>query len=170
MSSDNNNDLPNSGNDDSADDGVELTRDSSAVFFDTDAHIDDMEPFDYFDAMEVLYFEDMMHEKMPPLRRLKKGLSMRVGEEQRKLRKAAMERRTLLEKSIHKRRKKMRETMREPGFVMTIDKVSFVMGILTIMVCSLVVESGVFAGPLAAYASLLFVFPGDRRCLAHGSR
>ena len=51
-----------------------------------------------------------------------------------KLRELAQEQRKILEHKIHTRRIKLKQLVREPGIVMTMDKISFVCGVLTIMI------------------------------------
>lgn len=51
-----------------------------------------------------------------------------------KLHELAQAQRKILEHNIHTRRVKLKQLLREPGIVMTMDKISFVCGVLTIMI------------------------------------
>jgi len=133
------------------------------------------ESLDYFDCMEVLYYDDMLHQHQQQQvqessessstssesAEEEKGESTkeendvdiggnnnkdeknsmvivqgggRAHRNRTRLRKMAHERRKLLENTIRSRRRKLKAIMSEPGFVMTMDKLSFVCGVLTIMV------------------------------------
>ena len=128
---------------------------------------------DYFDCMEVLYFDDMMllhHQQnqqqnqeedaaqdessessstssaddeendefsfpeQEEIDDIVRGIKRRVHHNKKKLHKLAHEKRKILENTIRSRRRKLKNIMSEPGFVMTMDKLSFVCGVLTIMV------------------------------------
>eukprot|EP00571_Detonula_confervacea_P011085 CAMPEP_0172307706 /NCGR_PEP_ID=MMETSP1058-20130122/8500_1 /TAXON_ID=83371 /ORGANISM="Detonula confervacea, Strain CCMP 353" /LENGTH=428 /DNA_ID=CAMNT_0013019943 /DNA_START=20 /DNA_END=1306 /DNA_ORIENTATION=- len=117
---------------------------------------------DYFDAMEVLYYDDMLQQNEESTATdspstssseeedtfAKEGSGNDENEEQnivheikgrvhhnrKKLHKMASEKRKILERKIKERRRKLKQIMSEPGFVMTMDKISFVCGVLIIMV------------------------------------
>lgn len=116
----------------------------------------------FFDAMEVIYFDDMMSSSTSEgaiggkgndeddddggefLRKdeVKKKLQLRGSgggmmlnsDSRARLRDMARERRMKLEDEFRSRRKKMRLIMNEPAFVMRVDKLSFVCGVLIIMI------------------------------------
>lgn len=140
------------------------------AFFDSSGVVHDGETFSYFDAMEVLYFDNMLYQQQSPLDRqspqllarelpfetqkvaaideneeeeqeqksIAHKIKGRVDAKQKNLRKLARQQREALERSIHARRKKMKKMISDPGFVMTMDKISFVLGVVTIMTIELV--------------------------------
>ncbi|KAL3764863.1 hypothetical protein ACHAW5_008479 [Stephanodiscus triporus] len=120
-------------------------------------HRDDSD-LDFFDAMEVIYFDDILqHERGSSAAEssptasisddqdevvfLRKDDSKRnaqlrrmVHDRRNKLHEMALEQRRILENKILSRRRKLNRIMSEPGFVMNKDKLSFVCGVLIIMI------------------------------------
>ena len=106
---------------------------------------------DYFDAMEVIYYEDMIQSSdssstttvaeddlqefltasEPNINNFQ---ATKEQSKRKRLRRLAHEQRTKLEMKIKARRKKFKQLMSEPKVVLTRDKLSFVCGVLTIMV------------------------------------
>ncbi|KAL7460468.1 hypothetical protein ACHAXS_000920 [Conticribra weissflogii] len=130
----------------------------------------DDEKFSYFDAMEVLYFDDML-EPQHPSQSLsnsvgssssspEKSSNLQFGKTQisnqknecdretnnttekksirHKLRHLTRQQRLNLKSKIQKRRKKLQKILSDPVVVMTMDKFSFVFGVLNIMIIELV--------------------------------
>ena len=114
---------------------------------------------DFFDAMEVIYYDDMLQQAQESTTTTTDSSSTSSLEEEglldideiegankvptvhgrayrkrTKLHEMAQEQRRILERKIHSRRAKLKQIMSEPGIVITIDKISFVLGVLTIMV------------------------------------
>jgi len=107
---------------------------------------------DYFDAMEVIYYDDMIEssesssttaaddefqEFLTASEQDSNNSNNNTSKEQSKrkrLRRMAHEQRKKLETKIKARRKKFKQLMSEPKVVLTRDKLSFVCGVLTIMV------------------------------------
>lgn len=115
---------------------------------------------EFFDAMEAFYIDDMLSatstEDSPPVSEfggstsasssaapeskankrssIVKNLRGRVDANQKKLRQLAHAQRIKLENQVHARRKRLERLMKDPKVVMTMDKISFVLGILTINV------------------------------------
>lgn len=126
--------------------------------------IDHQESLDYFDAMEVIYYDDMLQENSDEssssssssLATIISSIAIEdnddveddefhdaTTEEQaklllrskrKKLRKMAHEQRKRLEAKLHMRRKKIKQIMSKPDVVMSIDKISFVCGVLIIII------------------------------------
>lgn len=120
--------------------------------------------FEFFDAVEDVFFCDiMLHQQQQsfvgssstssdtfatststedatatkPLHRQSSivgELKGRVDANQKKLRAMAHKQRQNLERKVHNRRKKLKKLLADPAVVLTMDKISFVMGVLTIMV------------------------------------
>lgn len=111
----------------------------------------------FFDAMEVIYGDDIMKNEQACTAQslinsfssdddrddeflskdeVKQKLLIRsiVNDNRKKLHEMAREQRKLLEEKFMLRRRKLKNIMGEPGFVMTMDKFSFVCGVLIIMI------------------------------------
>lgn len=145
-----------SSNDDKGDGvGTEITTNTSSNGL---AHSDSFGKvtLEFFDAMEASYIDNMLHEqhslssassdsvtafssssapesnadKRPSL---VKNIRGRVDANQKKLRQMAHMQRTKLENQVRARRKRLERLMKDPKVVMTMDKISFVLGILTIL-------------------------------------
>ena len=110
-----------------------------------------MESSGYFDAMEVLYYDDMMggsstdspttsdsggegvvfdedyNREQDIMCELRGGMCH--TNQQKQLHELARDRRHRLKKSIRVRPRKLKRVMSEPQSVMTIDKISFVCGL-----------------------------------------
>lgn len=128
------------------------------------------EKFSYFDAMEVLYFDEMFDQQQPSqslssslgssssspeirsnLQLNKTQISNQKNEHDQqttmtttkksithKLRHLTRQQRQNLKSKIQKRRKKLQKILSDPVVVMTMDKFSFVFGVLNIMIIELV--------------------------------
>jgi len=128
------------------------------------------EKFSYFDAMEVLYFDEMFDQRQPSqslssslgssssspeirsdLPWNKTQISNQKNEHDQeptmtttkksithKLRHLTRQQRQNLKSKIQKRRKKLQKILSDPVVVMTMDKFSFVFGVLNIMIIELV--------------------------------
>jgi hypothetical protein len=122
---------------------------------------------EFFDAMEAIYIENMLHEEQSlsdtpsvdsptvssefenaaassssssaPISKVNERTSIvhnlkgRVDAKQKKLRQLAHAQRIKLENQVRARRKRLERLMKNPKVVMTMDKISFVLGLLTIM-------------------------------------
>ncbi|KAL7548616.1 hypothetical protein ACHAWF_011890 [Thalassiosira exigua] len=171
----------------------EAGENTNRYFFDVDddlvvnsrnlPHHSDSSKHFYFDAMEVLYFDDMLqqtetirsssedeeddslsigseHDKDRE-NNIVSGLSERVRSirlasrhNRKKLRKMAHEKRIVLENELRSRRKKLRQIMSQSAMVLTKDKISFVCGVIVIMV----IEAVLLLAPKkmgSLYAALL---------------
>ena len=124
---------------------------------------------DYFDAMEVLYYDDMFSQEQQSdssqssSNTASSSTTTNTAEDyhefqnfddtsknnntkneqerynilrnkRKRLRKLANDQRKRLEDKIHKRRKRLKQVLSEPNVVMTIDKLSFVCGVLIILI------------------------------------
>ena len=107
------------------------------------------ESMDYFDAMEVIYYDDMfessdsssttpsttaedeLQELLEP--NINSKDTTKEQSKRKRLRRMAHEQRKKLEMKIKARRKKFKQLMSEPKVVLTRDKISFICGVLTIM-------------------------------------
>ena len=119
------------------------------------------ESMDYFDSMEVLYFDNLLHQQSDAenevceadaeeednpesstyknddkneTKHKKGGIQGMAHHSRKKLHKMAQSQRKALEHTLRSRRKKLKRIMSEPKFVLTIDKLSFIFGVLIIMV------------------------------------
>lgn len=122
------------------------------------------ESFDhfYFDAMEVIYYDDMLQQQTEKSsaespstsgedgtlskdseneeytadqnEKDARGIKRVITKKSSQLHKMAHKRRKVLEDSLLKRRRKIKQIMSEPKFVLTMDKASFVFGVLIILV------------------------------------
>ena len=123
---------------------------------------------DYFDAMEVIYYDDMFSQEQQSDSSQSSSTATssltnttiaedyhefqnfddtsknnKTNEQEqynilhnkrKRLRKLANEQRKRLEDKIHRRRKRLKQVISEPNVVMTIDKLSFVCGVLIILI------------------------------------
>ena len=123
---------------------------------------------DYFDAMEVLYYDDMLSQEQQSDSSLSSSTASSsintttaedyyefqnfddtsennntkneqeqyniLRNKRKRLRRLANEQRKRLEDKIHRRRKRLKQVLSEPNVVMTIDKISFVCGVLIILI------------------------------------
>lgn len=105
---------------------------------------------DYFDAMEVIYYDDMiessetsstttaaedeLQEFTASESNINNNDTTKEQSKRKRLRRMAHEQRKKLEMKIKARRKKFKQLMSEPKVVLTRDKLSFVCGLLTIMI------------------------------------
>ncbi len=133
--------------------------DAAAPFLDSSGMIHRKDSdLDFVDAMEVIFFDDMMQQERVSTStaaeslttsssddqdgdflkkdEVKKKLLLRrmVSDNRKKLHEIAREQRRILENKIISRRRRLKQIMIEPGFVMKMDKFSFVCGVLIIMI------------------------------------
>ena len=109
--------------------------------------IDHQESLDYFDALEVIYYDDMLQDNSDESSSnddvkddefhdatTEEQAKLLLRSKRKKLRKMAHEQRKRLEAKLHMRRKKIKQIMSKPDVVMSIDKISFVCGVLIIII------------------------------------
>ncbi|KAL9187440.1 hypothetical protein ACHAXT_001543 [Thalassiosira profunda] len=144
-------------------DGVEHSStidDDGMGYFDADGPSDSFgdgdASFDYFDAvieldllqqsgatespssssveLEALAQGPEVDEDVGKRRNIVRGISGRVSNNRKRIHKLAREKRKLLQSQLRARRRKLRHMLSEPSVVVTMDKVSFVAGVLIIMI------------------------------------
>ena len=118
---------------DAEDTAADGSGDESMSYFDADGYLHHSESreLDYFDAMEVIYMLEA--EESPSTSGAEEDNDGSKGR-RKKLRKLAHAKRKLLQEELRTRRRKLKQKLSEPTVVLTIDKISFVCGVLNLVV------------------------------------
>ena len=125
---------------------------NDSFYFDSNGKV----TLQFFDAMEAIYIENLYEQQSsddspsadspslqsdhdestkPNLQRpsIVHNIKGRVDANHKKLRQMAHKQRTKLEAQVRARRKRLMQLLKDPKVVMTMDKISFVLGVMTIM-------------------------------------